>query len=304
LGDEKRSDTEKEPKSGFPQIRAMYVVIAIAVIIIAVIFIAKFGFGTDLLSPSSGEMAILKRPVIAGVTTAPPAGPSEDRLNRGATTTTTTLIPTTTLVTAATCGDTSNDPNNCGACGRACSVVSKDVRNADTFGCSEGKCTIKSCKAGYGDCAQQGTLDVNQDGCETDLNTGQSWMYYRFNVYVYQQGSTDNKIYLANPQNCGSCGNACNGGTEAYGICDNGACRNVCAGIWLDCDNSMTNGCEQRWDNNNCGLCGAKCPTGSVCNSGCCEKAQKNPTTLRMEMVHVADSTGGICSGKPWAQQI
>ena len=68
----RQSDTEKEQKSGFPKISAMHVVIAVAVIVLAVIFIAKFGFGTDLLSPSSGEMAIVKRPVVTPVRTIQP----------------------------------------------------------------------------------------------------------------------------------------------------------------------------------------------------------------------------------------
>ncbi|HII76549.1 MAG TPA: hypothetical protein HA264_05840 [Methanolinea sp.] len=50
MADEKRSDPKKEQKSGFPQMSAMHVVISIAVIVLAVIFIAKFGFGMDLIS--------------------------------------------------------------------------------------------------------------------------------------------------------------------------------------------------------------------------------------------------------------
>ena len=45
---------EKEQKSGFPKISAMHVIIALAVIVLAVIFIAKFGFGTDLIEPVIG----------------------------------------------------------------------------------------------------------------------------------------------------------------------------------------------------------------------------------------------------------
>jgi hypothetical protein len=295
MGDEKRSDTEKEQKSGFPKISAMHVVIAIAVIVLAVIFIAKFGFGTDVLSPASSEMAIVKRPVVT------PAQTLSKDLVRPERSLPPTLPPTAET-TPGTCSDITSDPKNCGACGNDCTTLGR--KNVAGYGCINSRCTIQSCQAGYGDCTKQGTADINVDGCETDLRTGQSWTGSPNDLYVYQGSSADKKVYLDNPRNCGSCGNACTGGSNYFGICDNGACRQVCWAPALDCDNSMANGCEQTWDTNNCGACGAKCPSGSSCNEGCCWKAQYNAAINKMEQVAVADSLGATCSGKSgWYRQ-
>jgi hypothetical protein len=54
---------EKKPDastiSGGPQKKIIYVIIAIAVVILAVILIAKFGYNVDLLNPASGEMSLV-----------------------------------------------------------------------------------------------------------------------------------------------------------------------------------------------------------------------------------------------------
>ena len=292
MGDEKRSDTEKEQKSGFPKISAMHVVIALAVIFLAVIFIAKFGFGTDLISPSSGEMAIVKRPVtpVPTIVQNPVVKPSFSIRPEP--------IPTCaspTTMCGESCTDIKTDPNNCGGCDKVCSKL--DRKNVAEFGCSNAKCTIKSCQQGYGDCASQGTTDINGDGCETNLKDGTSWIYNPYNSNVYLAKDPSQKVYLENPRNCGSCGNACNGATQAFGICDNGACRQVCWGPWLTCDNTMSNGCEQVFDENNCGACGAKCGANSLCKNGCC--------VLKTDQTQVvADSLGVKCSGNMWQRMV
>jgi hypothetical protein len=289
LGDEKKSDTEKEQKSGLPQISAMHVIIAVAVIVLAVIFIAKFGFGTDLISPSSGDMAVVKRPVTPVPTLIQNPSVKQSFTIRPE------PIPTCaspTKLCGESCTDIKTDPNNCGACDIVCSKL--DRKNVAEFGCSNAKCTIKSCQPGYGDCASQGTADINGDGCETNLKDGTSWIYNQYNTNVYLAKDPSQKVYLENPRNCGSCGNACSSpGGNVFGICDNGACRKVCWGEWLDCNNDMTDRCEQVFDENNCGTCGAKCPADTFCNHGCCVlKADQKQV--------VADSLGVKCSGNTW----
>jgi hypothetical protein len=92
VGDEnKKPETVPEPQPGFPQKKIVYAIIALAIMILAVVLIAKFGFNTDLLNPAYGEMSLVQRPVtgtpvpdITGVTTnitlskIPPVGNEEN----------------------------------------------------------------------------------------------------------------------------------------------------------------------------------------------------------------------------------
>jgi hypothetical protein len=290
MGDEKRSDTEKEQKSGLTQISAMHVIIAVVVIVLAVIFVAKFGFGMDLISPSSGEMAIVKRPVtpVPTIMQNPAIRPSIS------------LRPETIAPCNApkmTCGDScidiNSDPNNCGGCGRVCSDLYKDRKNVAAYGCSAGKCTISSCKPGYGYCDMSPRLDLNPFGCDYDFKTGVTSNYN--GDYVYDSSTPNSKLYPDDPRSCGACGNTCpSGGSQHFGICENSACRDVCWGVWMNCDNNWGNGCEQAMDENNCGACGAKCPANTICKTGCC--------VIQSNQTRVADSLGVVCSGHVWAR--
>ncbi len=60
----------------------------------------------------------------------------------------------------SSCHDVNSDPNNCGACGTACSPFS----NAATL-CNTGKCEMGPCAAGFADCDQN-----TANGCEHDVN--------------------------------------------------------------------------------------------------------------------------------------
>jgi hypothetical protein len=78
MGDEnKKPDAPPEPPSGYPLKKIVYAIIAIAIMFLAVVFIAKFSFNVDLLNPASGEMSLVQRQPatgqvagITGVTTA------------------------------------------------------------------------------------------------------------------------------------------------------------------------------------------------------------------------------------------
>jgi hypothetical protein len=141
MSEEQQPDSGKE-ESSLPQFSAMHIVVIIGVIVIAAIFVAKFGFGTDLLSPSSGEMAIIKKPVtpVAPVTiSAPACGRFQARCGN-------------------VCTDIMSDTENCGSCGTVC-----PADNATERKCSGGKC-IKPCRAGYYDCNKN-----MADGCEVSI---------------------------------------------------------------------------------------------------------------------------------------
>lgn len=288
---------EKEQKSGFPRISAMHVIIALVVIVLAVIFIAKFGYNIDLISPSSGEMSIAKQRLVTPVTTLVQKQVVRPTLSiRPALSIRPEPIPTCatpTTMCGDTCVDVKTDSANCGYCGRVCSVAYADAKNVAEYGCAAGQCTIQSCQPGYGDCSDKGPLNVNGGACETNLKDGTSWIYNQYDTNVFQQRSVNTKPYLENPRNCGSCGNACTGGSSYFGICDNGACRQVCWGPWLNCNSNMNDGCEQVFEDNNCGACGAKCAANSLCKNGCCVlKTDQNQV--------VADSLGVKCSGNMW----
>jgi hypothetical protein len=68
IGSRKVGDMEKDEKkpdaatiSGIPQQKIVFGIIAIAVVILAIILIAKFGYNIDLLNPASGEMSLVQR---------------------------------------------------------------------------------------------------------------------------------------------------------------------------------------------------------------------------------------------------
>ena len=89
------------------------------------------------------------------------------------------------------------------------------------------------------------------DGCETDVSS--------------------------DPNNCGGCGIVCSPAAGGDVACVDGKCTlSACAKGALDCNSSMTDGCEVDGarDVNNCGTCGTVCPGGTngaaACQAGKC----------------------------------
>ena len=172
-----------------------------------------------------------------------------------------TRIATTTPPTAGET-DLVVDAANCGACGQAC---------ASGMICSWGACVVGQdggvCSGTFADCNNN-----SADGCEVNLAT--------------------------DPNNCGSCGQACMSGFScSAGACtdgDAGVCNTslqcpngqvcvdhqcvvdsdggTCTSGYADCDNDTSNGCETyvETDTSNCGSCGNVCTTGYSCVSGIC----------------------------------
>jgi hypothetical protein len=151
MGEEQQPDAGKG-KGSLPKFSAMHIVLIIGIVIVAAIFIAKFGFGTDLISPASGEMAILKKPVtpVQQVVQTIEVRPSF------------TIRPLECGRLQSRCGnycaETLSDTENCGACGTVCPEYNSTERK-----CIGGKCS-NPCLAGYYDCNQNVA-----DGCESDL---------------------------------------------------------------------------------------------------------------------------------------
>jgi len=104
---------------------------------------------------------------------------------------------------SGTCVDTQSDPENCGACHVSCASP-----NADTQ-CSDGKCGLPVCKAGYGDC-------TSAPGCETRLNS---------------------------LTNCGACGKTCGAANDAAS-CTTGTCVVGCKSSTEDCFNGKDDDCD------------------------------------------------------------
>jgi hypothetical protein len=75
------------------------------------------------------------------------------------------------------------------------------------------------------------------------------------------------------PDNCGSCGQACSHSHIVTPTCTNSICGGTCQPGYGDCNyDKLSDGCESilATDNNNCGSCGVKCGTGTTCVNGDC----------------------------------
>lgn len=142
-----------------------------------------------------------------------------------------------------------DDPNyGCSATGCYPCVLQNS-----TAKCAGGACAVAKCDEGFVDC--NGYVG---DGCERSI--------------------------VADPLNCGGCGNVC---TYAHspGACAGGHCAiGPCNLGWGNCDHNDANGCESdvSSDMASCGACGHACPTGPdlvVCENAAC-KATACPAGL------------------------
>ncbi|HEY5960606.1 MAG TPA: hypothetical protein VIV60_28830, partial [Polyangiaceae bacterium] len=186
--------------------------------------------------------------------------------------------------------NTLNDVNNCGGCGKACSLPHA------TSSCASGKCAILACDAGWADCNATAA-----DGCESDLksdlkhcgtcstvcsaingtptcNLGQCAVACQTNY-----GNCDDIIangceadLTQTVAHCGVCKNKCPDTTLGTATCVKGECGSSgCTAPYGDCDRNAANGCESNStsDVKNCGSCGTACSLDHAtagCSSGKC----------------------------------
>src|SRR5579871_4661013 len=179
----------------------------------------------------------------------------------------------------------SNDPNNCGVCGKTC-----QVQNAQGT-CANGQCSQCACNMGFADCNHN-----CNDGCEVNIasdvnNCGACGKVC--SLANAQSACVAGKCVVAqcNPgfsncngmdadgcevntntdvNNCGSCGKVC---TMMLGqMCVAGMCTGcACMQGFADCDKNCNNGCEVNLtnDRNNCGACGNVCPNEPNATTNC-----------------------------------
>jgi hypothetical protein len=177
------------------------------------------------------------------------------------------------------------DPRHCGACGNACP---SDEARMKRGVCEQGSCTFH-CIAPFADC--DGDPD---NGCEVDLfasigdvnhcgrcgNACQKPTAPGLQVQCLNSacvvtcepslldcdGDPKNGCETAvGPENCFACGETCffNGVVIARCNLDRRACETLqpCPVFQLNCDGDPENGCETPMSAENCGRCGAACPT-------------------------------------------
>jgi Stigma-specific protein, Stig1 len=240
---------EKKPDagtlSGSPQMKIVYAIIAVAIVILAVVLIAKFGFNTDLLNPAGGQMSLVQRPPVTIVRPNVTTSGQQPRMEitPAFQRVITDIIPPSCAAGQSICNGRCvylmTDSENCGTCENDCSKLP----NVEKAACSNGKCGL-TCRHNYADCNHNPS-----DGCE---------------VYV-----------LDNFDNCGSCGNICQF-DHGYGECSNGQCVFEGCNIgYMDCNHNPSDGCEVHVmsDNQQCGGCGPayKCRNSKICYNGCCQ---------------------------------
>jgi hypothetical protein len=207
-----------------------------------------------------------------------------------------------------------SDAQNCGACGTICTT-----NNASATACANGSCK-PTCKAGFGDCDNNGT-----NGCETNTtsdanNCGSCGMKCNLPnavsacsgsgciIISCTAGFADCDGNPANgcevnlttdPNHCGACPNVCSK-TNGTSSCSSGNCGITCNAGFGNCDGSAANGCETNLTNdvNNCNGCGAKCTNGANATSMVCSGAACKVNTCAADFFDIDTQPSNGCECK------
>jgi hypothetical protein len=207
------------------------------------------------------------------------------------------------------CTATSADPSNCGTCGTACTSGSPCTSGTCTAACvtncaTGSPCTLASqCASGVctgGICSAPTCSDGVKNENETGIDCGGGTCPACPNGQGCTQGTDCQsgscvggicqaacpagqtlcggfcKNLQTDPQNCGSCGDACPSGQNSSPACVSGTCTLTCSPGYLNCNNNAVDGCEvnSQTDVNNCGSCGFVCSTNHdtpACSGGTCQ---------------------------------
>ncbi len=214
------------------------------------------------------------------------------------------------------CADTNNDPNNCGACGKACSAAHAQAS------CVGGQCQAGACDPGWGDCdgnaanGCEANLHVDVDNCtacgttcslKNAINACADGCYIGACNFGFDDcnGDTNDGCetpVLTDPNNCGGCGASCTALPNATASCAAGNCvLGKCNQGFFDCNNDPKDGCESNLagDAKNCGKCGNVCPQNlPYCSMGTC--GLQPPCDMNLEVLYMGhcyylDGSGGKC---------
>ena len=216
-------------------------------------------------------------------------------------------IATTCPAPFETCGtgyrcstNLSNDPKNCGECGKVCPTEFgyRNLTSACVNGTCEPACAKTLAPGGFWNHAD--CNGVLEDGCEINTSIDANNCGGCGNKCADGVPCVDGKcgcdpgfafcdgqcIDVRNDDyNCGACGNICETPEDAgtppdnmvYGCADKKCglkCIDAWGETWANCDNNLANGCEvyvgidwntMTGDPNNCGKCGKKCTADQVC---------------------------------------
>jgi hypothetical protein len=204
------------------------------------------------------------------------------------------------------CVDLTQDPENCGQCGTAC-TTGPQICVGSIFGAAESACLPQlstncfMCQANQvcvnGFCQMATCQDFSGGICVAQSGSIGS---------CCPQGFSSTCIDVASdPMNCGGCGVSCGGGTCTNGVCSNSAaaCPKGHAGEYCNLDAGLTFACcpgagcvDTSKDQNNCGRCGGQCTFGLSCVEGQCV-ALTCTASVQNDSCESDGGTLGTCCG-------